>query len=115
MKPLILKFAENNGEADLDYSIIEYSKTQNLSVLTGTNIPAISQVALGTQTHTRVSSEGTDNDYDGHRGLNSLLETSTKSLSNSETTDSDFDLGNLRNLLDTNTLTKMSESSDSDR
>lgn len=115
MKPLILKFAENNGEANLDFSIIEYSKTQNLSVLTGTNIPAISQVALGTQTHTRVSGEGTDNDFDGHHELNSLLETSTKSLSNSETTDSDFDLGMLITLMDTKTLTKTTESSDSDR
>lgn len=115
MKPLILNFAENNDGVDPDYSIIEYSKTQNLSVLTGTEIPAISRVGLGTQTHTRVSGEGTDNDYDGQHVLNSLLETSTKSLSNSETSDSDFDLGNLKNLLDTSTQTKTSESSDSDR
>ncbi|MFC5626180.1 hypothetical protein [Algoriphagus winogradskyi] len=115
MKPLILNFAENNGKEDLDYSIIEYSKNQNLSVLKGTNIPAISQVNLGTQTNTRVSGEGTDSDFDRHHRLNSILHTSTKSLSNSEITDSDFDLGKLINLLDTNTNTKTIESSDSDR
>jgi hypothetical protein len=115
MKPLILEFAENNGEPDLDYSLIEYSKTQNLSVLAGTNVPAISQVALGTQTHTRISGEGTDSDFDRNHPLNSLLETSTKSLSNNEINDSDFDLGMIATLMDTNTLTKTSESSDSDR
>lgn len=115
MKPLILKFAESNCEADLDYSLIEYSKTQNLSVIAGTNVPAISQVALGTQTHTRVSGEGADSDFDSHHRLNSLLATNTKTLSNSETTDSDFDFERLATLMDTRTLTKTTESSDSDR
>ena len=115
MKPLILNFAENNGNEDLENSIIEYSKNQNLSVLKGTSIPAISQLKVGTQTNTRVSGEGTDSDFDGHHQLNSLLHTSTKSLSDSEITDSDFDLDKLKNLLDTNTQTKTIETSDTDR
>jgi hypothetical protein len=49
MKPLILEFTESPKIQNIDYSLIEYSKEKNLSVLKNTDIPAISYVSMDTE------------------------------------------------------------------
>lgn len=115
MKPLILKYAEIPEFKELDYSLIEYSRKQNLSVLKGTETPAVLQASMETETFTRISGEPTDSDKDYLIKLQSLMDTFTRTLSNSETTDSDFGHQSIYSLMDTTTRTKMNEVSDSDR
>lgn len=115
MKPLILEFAETSELKELDYSLIEYSRKQNLSVIIGTETPAIQHVSMETETFTKTSGEASDSDKDYSLKLNSLMDTFTRTASNSETTDSDFGHRSIYSLMDTTTRTRMVEVSDSDR
>lgn len=115
MKPLILEFAEKPNVQELDYSIIEYSEEQNLSVTTGTTTPAIKTVALETETFTKTEGEPSDSDNDLRSNLKRLLDTSTETLSGTEPSDSDDNYSTMKLLMDTQTITECVEPTDSDK
>lgn len=115
MKPLILEFTETPKLKNIDYSLVEYSKSKNLSVLINTNIPAISYVNMDTETFTKTSGEPTDSDYDFKSNLRRLLDTSTHTLVSTEPSDSDKNYSSLKLLMDTQTLTESVEPTDSDK
>ncbi|MDY7395195.1 hypothetical protein UMM65_08070 [Aureibaculum sp. 2210JD6-5] len=108
MRPLILEFQENPNYIEFDESLFEYSENKNLSVMRGTDIPAISYLNMGTETHTRVNNEVSDSDS----VLKTLMGTETFTKVLNENTDSDDDF---RMLMGTETHTFVSnEPTDSD-
>lgn len=118
MRPLILEYVEKVNGKSLDYSLVEYSKEQNLSVLKNTNTPAVKFMPLDTDIITKA--EGTDrSDPDTpmslYQELKMLLDTSTQTLTNTEISDSDNQIKSLSSLLDTQTITESVENSDSDK
>jgi hypothetical protein len=115
MKPLILQFSEIPGQKNLDYSIIEYSKRLNLSVLKNTETPAISYVNMDTETITKAIGETTDSDYDNKLNLKRLFDTSTETHAATEPSDNDHNYSSLKLLLDTQTITESIEPTDSDK
>ena len=120
MKPLILEYSEtpSGSDSDIDFSVIEYSKELNLSVLKGTNMPAVNYLTTDTVTLTKSGGEGSDNDSESHitKNLNMLLDTSTRTLAGGEgSSDNDQDRSNIKNLLDTQTLTERVETTDRDK
>lgn len=115
MKPLILEFSETPSLKNLDYSIIEYSKKLNLSVLKNTETPAISYANMDTETFTKASGEPTDSDYDNKLNLKRLFDTSTETHAATEPSDNDNDYSSLKLLLDTQTITESIEPTDSDK
>ncbi len=114
MKSFLLQFAETPQTESLQVSELEYSKTLNLSVIKGTNVPAISLNESTTETFTKANSEATDSDADFQRN-SFLMATSTQTRVYNETPDDDKGLNELQYLLDTRTLTESSETTDSDR
>ncbi len=116
MKPLILEFAETPPMQNLDFSLIEYSRKKNLSVLKGTETAAIAYANMGTETHTRVSQEPTDTDNDLRRHVKLLLDTRTETKVSQEANDTDNNTREqIKFLLDTKTVTLTDlEASDSD-
>lgn len=115
MKPLILEFAEEPNVKDLDYSLIEYSESQHLSVLKGTNMPAIKTVSMETETFTKTQGEPSDADNDLRSNLKRLLDTSTETLSGTEPSDSDDNYSMMKILMDTQTITESVEPTDADK
>lgn len=115
MRPLILEFAETPTMQNLDFSLIEYSKKLNLSVLKGTETVAISYVNMGTETVTLVGQEPTDSDNNLRSQTKYLLDTNTETRTIQEPSDSDHDRQQIKFFLDTmtGTFTKV-ESSDND-
>ena len=115
MKPLILEFAEKPNFIEFDNSLIEYSETQNLSVLKGTEIPAISYVNMATETFTKTMGEVSDSDNNVRNNLKLLMGTETHTYTSTEPTDSDRDRQSLKYLMGTETITESIEPTDSDR
>lgn len=143
MKPFIYNFLEQpvNHLLGDELESIEYNNFLNLSVIKGTNTPAINLVSMSTETLTKSDSEGTDSDRDFkahknsmqslgtmtqtrqmiegsdsdyNRAILQLMDTSTITLVSHEATDSDRD-NPIRTMLSTRTLTETKESTDSDR
>ncbi len=117
MNPLILTYAETPESQNVDYSVIEYSKSMNLSVLKNTDIPAIVYANLETETFTKTSGEpsDTDTDADDNFRLKNVLDTSTETLNSNEPSDSDNDIRFLKNSMETQTITESAEPVDSDK
>ena len=115
MRPLILEFAETPKYIDFDYSLIEYSEKNNLSVLKGTEIPVISYVNMGTETFTKTMGEVSDSDNDIRNNLKLLMGTETRTFTSTEPSDSDRDRQSLKLLMGTETITESIEPTDSDR
>ena len=115
MKSFLLQFAETPQIESLPVSELEYSRTLNLTVIKGTDVPAINVNELATETFTKANSEGTDPDVDFQRRLSVLMATSTQTRVYNETPDDDKGLNELQYLLDTRTLTESSETTDSDQ
>ena len=115
MKPLILEFAETPKCIDFDYSVIEYSESHNLSVLQGTEMPAISYVNMATETFTKTMGEVSDSDKDFRNNLKIIMGTETMTLTSTEPSDSDRDRQSLKLLMGTATITESIEPTDSDR
>lgn len=115
MKPLILEFVEKPTLKNLDFSIIEYSQKQNLSVIKDTEMPAIKYVSMDTETFTRTNGEPSDSDKDYKLNLRQVLDTNTETLTATEPSDSDNELKRLKLLMDTQTITKTVEGTDSDK
>src|SRR5882672_9779675 len=106
MKPLILEFTEKPTLKNLDFSLIEYSQKQNLSVIKGTEMPAFKYVSMDTETFTKTSGEPSDSDSDYKLNLRRILDTSTETYTSTEPSDSDNDLKRLKLLMDTQTITE---------
>jgi len=115
MKPLILEFKETPEFKNLDYSLIEYSKQKQLSVVKNTEIPAISYVSMDTETFTKTSGEPTDSDNDLRFSLKRLLDTRTDTFTETEPSDGDDNYSSLKLLMDTQTITESVEPTDSDK
>lgn len=121
MKPLILQYAETPNGKPLDFSLVEYSSEQNLTVLKNSNIPAVKFMPLDTNTFTKAKGEASDSDDQQLSLINelkSILDTGTKTRTIEES-DSDnqmtLQVEALRSLLDTKTVTLVStEEVDSD-
>jgi hypothetical protein len=121
MKPLILEYAEKVNGDPLDFSMVEYSYDQNLTVLKSSLVPAVKFMSLETTTFTKSDGESSDTDEQPLSRINdlkSLLDTSTETKTFSETSDSDISanlvISNINNLLDTATKTAVSVGEDSD-
>ena len=138
MKPFVLEFKETPIKESLDYSLIEYSKVLNLSIIKNTGKPAVDFLNMDTSTATRGSFESSDSDKPS---LNKLLDTttftkaggetsgdkddgrinyfqmdtSTQTFTATEASDSDRDRRMIELLLDTSTLTESRETTDQDK
>jgi hypothetical protein len=115
MRPLILEFTEKPTLKNLDFSIIEYSKKQNLSVVKGTEMPAIKFVSMDTETFTKSTGEPSDSDNNFKLSIRQVLDTNTETFNSTEPSDSDNDLKRLKFLMDTQTITESVEGTDSDK
>lgn len=117
MKHILLQFAEVPDGENIDTSFIEYSPVLNLSIVKGTDIPAVTFSDQATETFTKTNGEGTDSDHNlKYQALDSLMDTTTATRTHGETTDSDPRHHDLSSLLDTATHTFVkSEASDSDQ
>jgi hypothetical protein len=117
MKSLILEYAERPTAKEIDNSMIEYSRKHNLSVLKGTDKPAIQAAYLDTETMTKADGEpSSDTDNDVLMNLKTLLDTSVETKSHGEVSIPDnTEYQVLRNLMDTQTLTEAREETDSDK
>ena len=122
MRPLILEYAEKTNDNSLDFSMVEYSYEQNLTVLKGSLVPAVKFMSLETTTFTKSDGESSDTDEQPLSHINdlkTLFDTSTETKTFSETTDSDISssnlvISNIKNLFDTATKTAVSVGEDSD-
>ncbi len=108
MKPITFEFLEKPSETDFDYSIIEYDNELNLSVDKTTRLPAIDSLNMETETFTKTGGEASDSDSDFQ------MDTATRTFTQLESTDSDADIHSLIQLMGTSTLTRSSETMDSD-
>lgn len=117
MEPFILKFKSKPNQKSIDYSLVEYSDTLNLSVMSKSDIPAVKFMELGTETFTKTEGEGSDTDKSSMRSkLKSLLDTSTQTYTQTEQSDADRNIiDRFKMLMDTTTLTEAVEGSDSDK
>jgi hypothetical protein len=117
MKSLIIEYAERPTIKDIDNSILEYSHKHNLSVLKGTDKPAIQAAYMDTETMTKSTGEPTsDSDRDILMNLKMLMDTSIETKSNGEISIPDKnDYQVLRSLMDTQTLTEAREETDTDK
>ena len=115
MRPLIFEFAETPELQTMDYSLIEYSNKENLSLVKGTNLPAILYANLDTQTFTKSGTEPSDSDKQMQFQISQLLDTSTRTLTSREQSDTDRDRSLLNRLMDTQTVTESIETTDSDK
>ena len=86
MKPLILEYKEQASLENLDHSLIEYDETLNLSINKSTRTPAIEQANLETETFTKANCEVSDTDKD----MVSILMSTTTLTRSTETSDTDF-------------------------
>ncbi|SHM98596.1 hypothetical protein [Mucilaginibacter sp. OK098] len=119
MRPFVYQFLEKPiNILEKGSQLIEYSADLNLSVLKGTNHPAIQLPQLGTTTFTKADDEGTDSDINrSAKTAYDQLTTHTFTRNQLESGDSDFNetINRIRALTDTNTLTLVNaETSDSD-
>ncbi len=123
MKPLILEYAEKANGKPLDFSMVEYSYEQNLTVLKNSNVPAVQFMPLDTSTLTKADGEGSSDSDDQHislvNELKALFDTSTQTKSYTEDSDSDASYSSIvkdmKALLDTATVTlNDTEMTDSD-
>lgn len=119
MRPFIYQFLEEPSNfIAKDENLLEYSNDLNLSVLKGTNHPAIQLHQIGTSTFTKAEQEGSDSDI--NRGVKAVLNhviTHTFTRNQVESGDSDFNetVNRVRALTETRTATFVSkETSDSD-
>ena len=112
MRPLALQFKETPKGTELDYSLIEYDNTLNLSVNKITRQPAIDSVCLDTETFTKADRDVTDSD---NNRVNMLIDTETRTFTSSEQSDSDRDRNSLQALMDTSTFTESTEATDQDK
>ncbi len=108
MKPITFEFLERPSEAEVDYSVIEYDNSLNLSVDKTTRLPAIDSFNMETETFTKTGGETSDSDSDFQ------TDTATRTLTQLESTDSDADIHSLIQLIETSTLMESSEAVDSD-
>lgn len=116
MKSLILEYKESPKEQEINNSVIEYSRKLNLSVIKGTNKPAIQFAYLDTETFTKAVGEPpTDTDKDILTSIKMLLDTRLETKTQGEVTTPDHGFHNLRRLMDTQTLTEAREDTDTDR
>jgi hypothetical protein len=122
MRPLLLEYIEKTDGKPLDFSMVEYSYEQNLTVLKNSNIPAVKFMPIDTITFTKADGESSDTDAQPLSSVNelkNLLDTRTETKTFSEVSDSDASymskVNDLKVLLDTSTQTLIStEISDSD-
>jgi len=119
MRPFVYQFLEKPiNIPEKNSQLIEYSRVLNLSVLKGTNHPAIQLPLLGTNTFTKADGEGSDSDINHSSKIAyDQLTTHTFTRQQLESGDSDFNetINRVRALTDTNTLTLVDrEGSDSD-
>jgi hypothetical protein len=112
MNSLILKYAEQPQEINVNELNIEYSDVQNLTIIKNTEKPAINCLGLETQTITRSSTEPTDSDNDMS---SQLLQTNTVTDISTEPSDADKDYEAIRTIMQTQTVTESCEPTDSDR
>ena len=115
MRPLILEFAETPKMMDLNFSLIEYSKKKNLSVMKGTETAAITYASMDTETFTKANQEPSDSDNELRRQVKYLLDTRTDTFTEQEPSDNDADRSSLMRLMDTQTITESVEPTDADR
>jgi hypothetical protein len=115
LRPLILEFAETPEVRNFDFSLIEYSTKQNLSVMKGTETAAISYASMDTETFSKGNQDPTDSDNNLRRQLKFLLDTSTETRQFREPSDSDVNFHPLKLLMDTQTLTETVEPTDADK
>lgn len=115
MKPLILEYAEIPRVQDLDHSLVEYSEKMNLSVLKGTDFPAIVASTLNTETFTKSEFEASDSDKDRQLKLLNQLDTMTYTLNSQEPSDSEGNIKSFSGLLDTQLVTESKETTDKDK
>ncbi|MCB0475952.1 MAG: hypothetical protein KDC69_09760 [Flavobacteriaceae bacterium] len=123
MKPLIFEFKEKPAKTLSEVEALElvsYSESMNLSVVEGTNKPAVLEPLMDTQTVTRTSTEETDTDFDiiKAKGLKTLMETLTNTLVSGEGVDDDKQMRKkifIKNLVETRTITESQEETDSDK
>ncbi|MFT3845302.1 MAG: hypothetical protein QM725_09630 [Lacibacter sp.] len=87
MNLFFLQFKETPKLENLDYSLIEYDPTQNLSVNKITRQPAIDSLKLDTETFTK--SQGENSDSDNNNQIAILLDTETRTFTRTEVSDSD--------------------------
>jgi len=111
MKPFIFEFKEVPTGDTIDYSIVEYDDTLNLSVHKVSKQPAIEMLSMQTETFTKTQGEGADTDKSA---LTLQMDTETGTYTRTETSDSDKDRRHLQMLIDTSTLTERTESTDQD-
>lgn len=112
MKPLILQYTEKGIDENFDFSKIEYDNQLNLTVDKRTRQPAIDYLNMSTVTGTRTYSETSDSDQDN---VNLMMGTLTKTSYQLEGSDDDASFNSIKSMLETRTLTLVSqESSDSD-
>lgn len=101
-------------QEDVDLSDIEYDASRNLTVIKGTDIPAVNFDQQGTGTRTKTFGEGSDADMSG-KFSNILMATATHTRVHNEGPDED-PRRKLSLLMGTSTKTfTKTESSDSDR
>jgi hypothetical protein len=86
MRPFIFNFKETPSIENLDLTLIEYSDTLNLNVDIISNLPAIEQLSLATETFTKEFGEASDSD---RNNLNLGLVTQTHTFAQSEGSDED--------------------------
>jgi len=112
MKPLILQYTEKGNNENYDFSKIEYDNQLNLTVDKNTRQPAIDYLNMSTVTGTRTYSEESDSDKEN---TNIMMGTLTKTSYQMEGTDDDAGFNSIKAMMETTTLTMVSqESSDSD-
>ena len=115
MRPLILEFAETPPMQNLDFSLIEYSRKKNLSVIKGTETAAVTYANMDTETFTKANQEPSDSDNDLRRQVKLLLDTRTDTFTEQEPSDNDADRNSLMRLMDTQTITESVEPTDADK
>lgn len=75
MRPFIHRFKETPAKKATALSKLTYSESQQLTVFSNTNLPAVGSLALDTETMTKAGHETSDSDDDMMAYLDTSLET----------------------------------------
>jgi hypothetical protein len=113
---LLLHFAEMpESTSEHEEGTLEYSNDLNLTIVKGSNIPAVAFIDQATETFTKANGEGSDSDAELSKKLEIMMGTSTNTYNTKERSDSDRDVKSIQELMATQTLTERIEATDSDK
>lgn len=89
MKPFIFQFLSEPEIEETPSNLFEYSASQNLNIIKGSNTPAVFEASLDTETFTKAHTDTMENDDPFTSKMLGLLDTNFETRATKEVTQID--------------------------